>query len=358
MKILAVKASSSADVRLSKYISAFVADGHSVDFVGWKRSTDNLDNCQVNHHFYIHRGWSSNQMLLYVGYLLWLVKLFIYIYRRQSSYDLIYVADFEAALPVFLTRYFTHTKAYIYDIYDEFSIRYRFPGFLKLFIQQVDRKVRDSAELIIHVDYSRVDSRDKEYEVVPNFPMDIFEGNFVYKEAKRKIAITGWLTETRGMYEIVKFIENHSDIDFVLIGDISSTRIKDSLLKHDNVQYHKFMKQVDVFELIKDCSAIFAFYDPSIEINVKAASNKLYDSFMLGRPVITNSGLLMSDFVIENNIGLVVSYHYDDSWDSIVALLSQSDEMRTMGIRGRDIFDEMPTFATTVQSIMGHIKPN
>lgn len=68
--------------------------------------------------------------------------------------------------------------------------------------------------------------------------------------------------------------------------------------------YYDRMPQAELFDKLIDCCGIFSLYDPKLEINRLAASNKVYDAMMLGIPVITNPEVTNS--VLLKNMGLAL----------------------------------------------------
>ena len=97
------------------------------------------------------------------------------------------------------------------------------------------------------------------------------------------------------------------------------------------------MAQEDLFEKIIDCCGIFSLYDPQLEINRLAASNKVYDAMMLGIPVITNPEVANSAFIKEHEVGVVVDYKFNERWD----FLSDSKFVEfatTIGKNGRNLY--------------------
>lgn len=77
------------------------------------------------------------------------------LFINKKKYDFIYCADFEAMLPVYMSCKFKKIKL-IYDIYDEFSIRYKFPYIIKRILELIDVAMKNRAYLVIHVDSVRL----------------------------------------------------------------------------------------------------------------------------------------------------------------------------------------------------------
>ena len=117
-----------------------------------------------------------------------------------------------------------------------------------------------------------------------------------------------------------------------------------------NIEYHHFMPQPDLFKIIGSCRGIFSLYDPSIEINKLAASNKLYDAMMLSIPVIVNKGILAADLVRNAGIGFVVNYDYDATWQ----VLEKYDNVlvASMGKKGRNLYLQKYEFSKMLETVL------
>ncbi|RAP34022.1 hypothetical protein DID75_00145 [Candidatus Marinamargulisbacteria bacterium SCGC AG-410-N11] len=337
-KILFIKASN-IDVRTQKFINSLKGNEYQLYFAGWKRENI-IENSNIFSYFWLLKHAPSQKPFLVGYYLIWMIKLFFFLLRNHKKFDYIYSINFECAFPTFLAYKITK-KQYYYDIFDEFAISYKFPEKIKLLIKKIDKRVKNNATTVIHVDQNRLSKNEKNYIIIQNTPVDFYNKNYTYKTPKKKIAITGWLVERRGVYSITKFIKNNPHIHFIFIGESPKQiqyHLQNIIKQYTNITLHPYLPQNSVFELINDVSAIFALYDPSIEINRKAASNKLYDAMMLGIPLITNRGIKMADYVVDNNIGIVVDYSYNKSWDSIIELLDDKSNLKEKGLNGRDIY--------------------
>lgn len=353
MKILMVKSSNCRDVRLQKY-KHVLSEEHSIDFIGWNRDKfeDEIFIEKFDNVNYILKGWSSSKIGLLFGNFLWLFLSIKYILKNYHVYDVIYCADFEAALPVWLSKKFVKNLKYIYDIYDEVYLRYNYNKIIKSRLQHVDNFLKTESFLNIQVDEIRLNKSDdlSKSLIIENSPLDFFENCYIEKkEWEKKFVVSGYLRETRGLEEIYKFACSKKDYEFIVVGRFNDEKLKSKFLKLDNVKYYDFMPQLQLFELIRNSFAIFSLYDPSIEINLKAASNKLYDALMLGIPVIVNQEIYASDFVNSNSIGVSVPYTYDSKeWDDKIIDIEKNFEHYSTS--GRKLFEKKYDFKKKVRN--------
>jgi glycosyltransferase involved in cell wall biosynthesis len=349
-RITMIKASNPTDVRFYKYIRTFLSNNYTVKLVCWKRNdielqieSDGSKNIEVN---YILKGFNNKYSKAF-GYLFWYFLLIKHILFSKKG-ELYYCADFEGAFPCFLLKKIKRIR-YTYDIYDEFAIRYKFSKTIKELITAIDIKMRKASVVTIHVDASRVSKSDQNYIVIPNIPFDFYNGQFITPEYKEMIAITGWLTKTRGFESILKFAADSPHIEFIIVGEIDNSILK-NFHNLPNISVFSQMPQQEVFKLIKSASLILALYDPKIEINRKAAPNKLYDAMMLGIPIATNEKIEVAEFIKSNSIGLAVNYDYDISWSSIIELISDKSKVKMIGEKSRNMFEERFDFSKCIQN--------
>lgn len=298
-------------VRVRKFIKVFNDLDFDLKYVLWDRdnSLDKNENLKI-----LHRGGGYSSSSLIGHYLLWMLKVFLYFFRHRDSNNLIYVVDFDSAFPIYLAKLFNPKINYIYDIHDDFSLRYNFGHTFKNVVSYLDYKVKRKSYSFIHVDENRIrekDCRDKML-IIYNTPEDFYKEKKI-ELSNKPFVVSGLLVNGRGLESIYKFAMNHPDNRFLIAGNRINSD-SDQLIELDNVNYLGILDQHALFDIINDSKGIFSLYDPNVEINRLAASNKLYDAMMLGIPVITNYGLLASDYVKKNEIGIVLDFEYNSSW--------------------------------------------
>lgn len=353
--ILYIKGSDSNDVRLNKFLIYFKQINVPVKFIGWNRykTLQNVEDSSV----YIYNGGGYGRPLLVFHYQIWMIKVFFYflLKRNLKSYNIIAI-NFDSAFPLYLAS-IIRGYDFIYEVYDQFAISYKFPSCMKNILNWIDSRVMNKARFIIHVDQNRVKTHHHKSIIIENTPYDFFKGNKrTYDYTKHKFAVTGLLNENRGLNHIINFAKEHTNIEFLFVGSLIDVNDEQVKLIHalPNIEIHEFMPQNKLFEFMIDCCGIFSLYNPIIEINLLAASNKVYDAMMLGIPVITNSEVINSKFIKENNIGVIVNYEYDDSWEQ----LASNDFIETAiskGKNGRNIYINNYIFEDIVSKVMINI---
>lgn len=320
MKITFLKGSNCyKHVRVSKFIRYFQELQWSIRAFCWLRNESVRDH--EDREIYIFKGGGFGGRKLLIFYPFWMLTVFFkFLFYKQEKDELLFAIDFDSAFPLYLAKKLNNSLRYIYDIHDEFAIRYRLPKILKQFIRWLDRKTRCAAELTIHVDDIRVSEIDDEYVVIHNSPEDFYEERTVcFNEPnKRVFCISGLLSAGRGMASLINFAK-YSHARFIVAGELLDDSAK-AFVALPNVNYLGYISQAELFSRISVCDAIFSLYDPSLEVNRLAASNKLYDAMMLGIPVITNYGLAMANVVRGLQCGFIVPFDYDSSWQMTLSV--------------------------------------
>lgn len=353
MKILMVKASNCRDVRLQKYKEVLSGE-NDLEFVGWDRfqGEDEIFLEKFNKVSYILSGWSSSKVKILTGTFIWFFLLTFYILKNKYKYEIIYCADFEAAFPIWVAKKIGIRVVYIYDIYDEVELRYNYGWGLKKILKFIDKSIKKDSLINIYVDKIRLDNTagDEKSVIIENSPLDFYNGNYKKNKVKKTFVVSGYLTKMRGMESIYEFAKNKIDYKFIVVGRFNDEGLKRKILSLSNVEFYEFMPQKKLFELIKDSFAIFSLYDPTVEINLKAASNKLYDSLMLGIPVIVNEEIYASKFVENNLVGVCVPYFYDkEKWDYSFEKLEGNLDIYSASCR--KLFEEKYDFEGKVKHV-------
>lgn len=350
-RILIIFASSPNSVRLSKEASFLKTKGFSLSYIGWCRSAKKFapDN-RFEQMTTLLTGGGTSTKTLPLKYFCYIIRLvFHLLFKRDLKKYTIFAINFESAYAVWFVSHFRKVN-YIYDIWDEFAISHGFPKWVIRVLRRLDKKIRNKASFYIHVDANRVSEIDGDnYVIIYNSPLDYYEGKKIEKNYKNSFAVTGWLNETRGLQSIFEFAKDNPSIRFIVAGGFRQNEFRDKFLSLPNIEYHVFMPQRELFNLINDCRGIFSLYDTKIPINKLAASNKLYDAMMLGIPIIVNKDLEVACNVEKQQLGYVVDYEYNSSWNQLSVF--NVDKIRLYGQCGRNLYLENYEFSAMMESV-------
>lgn len=354
MQVVVVKGSHCYNhVRVQKFVDFFRNNAIDVRFICWLRKKSDADPLGAEQYLLEGGGYGGYRLAIY--YPLWMMLLFFHFLRlRPAKSEVFLVVDFDAAFPVFLASLFNKRIKYVYDIHDDFSLRYRFPVVINSLIAWLDSLVKSKATTVIHVDESRVRAGDANPVIIYNSPRDWYGERFsqLCRGTPGLFVVSGLLSRQRGVVAIAEFAKRNPGFRFIVAGTIVDESAQE-LVALANVEYLGYIDQSNLFAKIKNASGIFSLYDPSVEINRLAASNKLYDAMMLGVPVIVNKGLLVEDFVRENGVGIVVNFDYDDSWSCLGSL--SLDDVTSIGNHGREIYERHFGYAVNIEQKLSAI---
>ncbi len=336
--ILYIKGSPTNDVRLRKFLNYFVNINVKVSFFGWDKVGNNENIAGVTTN-YLHRKVCKSKKQTIFNYVIWMIKLFVKLLFKKNlkQYNIIAI-NFDSCFPMFLVSKIRNINFY-YEIYDEFALSYNFPSKIKSLIQKLDSKMIKRANKVIHVDSNRCNLKDNNSIIIENTPYDFLCGKErEYSKLEKTFAVIGYFSPTRGLEQIYKFAKENQDLKFLLVGVFANNDESEKKFKKlSNVRKYDYMPQEELFELMLSCCAIFSLYNPTLEINKFAASNKVYDSMMLGIPVITNKEVVNSRIILEKKIGIVVDYQYNKTWD----ILKENDilgKCKELGSNGRQLY--------------------
>lgn len=346
--IIYIKGSDIYDVRLQKFLKFFVDRKTDLSFWGWSRLKENKTMQGVAEEYLLSGGGYGKKSKLFFYYFLWVLVVFVKCLKTNLKDKVVIAIDFDSALGVYLASKFKKIN-YVYEVYDDFALRYKFPAFVKKTVHKIDTKIMNKSKCVIHVDENRVLYKDCKWIVIENTPSDIFCGEQrKYEEIEEYFAVIGHMSKERGLLPILDFIKNNPHIRFLVVGRFLDESILEEYNKQPNVEYYNYMPQSELFKKMGHCCAIFSLYDPSIEINRLAASNKVYDAMMFGIPVITNKEVVNSDFIMQNNLGFVIDYNYNDSWSCLTSG-SFMDKVKEMGTNGRIMYLNRYQFSELVK---------
>lgn len=346
--VLFLNSSGYENVRLSKIVTILHDKGWHLEFIGWNRENKEFSkNPCYDRVVTLQKGGGEGKKILPLLYIIFLIRLFVkLLFEKQLKKKILYPIGFDVALVAWIVSFIRNSQ-YVYDIWDEFAISHSFPKWLVVIIRNFDKRIRRSAAFYIHVDESRISDLDNDnYVVIYNSPIDVrdYEKTPKYENT---FAITGWLNKTRGLQSLYEFAKDKPDIKFIVAGKFLQKEFERKFLSLPNVEYHSFMPQNQLFEIIKNCRGIFSLYDVSIPINRLAASNKLYDAMMLSIPVVVNKELVAAETVKKYDMGYIVDYEYNDSWSCLIEF--DLVTCKRKGENGRKLYVKEYEFKTMIE---------
>ena len=128
------------------------------------------------------------------------------------------------------------------------------------------------------------------------------------KANKLIVLFCGWLVNTRGLELLSTILEKTNDkIEFILVGSGDQNLI-DSLTNKNRIKYIGHLARDHILNLMTKVDINIAFYNPNILINRFALPQKIYDSLMVGCPLLVNSEVKFSGKLLKSKSCFAIKY--------------------------------------------------
>jgi glycosyltransferase involved in cell wall biosynthesis len=346
----------SPDVRVEKIADSLSSLGHSVLVLAWNRG-DKLPERETAsfgeiRRFRIRAGYGSGIKLLPKMLWFWLV-LFGSLLRER--FDAVHACDFDTLPPALLAAKLKGKKV-IYDIFDFYAEGGSVPRTLRPAIRFAEKLLMRLADSVIVVDEVRLpylpDGVKARAEIVYNSPPDMI-GRLQVSEFPRvpaknsefRVVYSGNLIDGRYILETAEAVSRSDGTEMIIAGFGPKEFVDRVIAKaseYGNVSYiGKNSSLRESLALISTADAVFSLNDPAIPNNKMMSSNKLFETMMLGKPVVVNRGTSMEEKVRTFHCGLVVEDGSLESLAGALRFLREKPSMaRQMGENGRRAYEK------------------
>jgi glycosyltransferase involved in cell wall biosynthesis len=140
----------------------------------------------------------------------------------------------------------------------------------------------------------------------------------------------------RGIERISEAIKIIKNVRFLIAGRAIQRNLLEQITAQPNVEYKGVLDPADALALEAKSHVIIALYDLRKPYHRLAAPNKLFESMMLGKPVITN---VSSEIVNETGCGILVNYDDTQEITKAIELFKSNKKLReSLGANGRKYF--------------------
>lgn len=154
-----------------------------------------------------------------------------------------------------------------------------------------------------------------------------------------RIAFLGYVAESRGLRSLLDLCRQaDSPAELWVAGTCSPPSLQDELQACPNVRWWGRCPWLKCLALIREADVVAILYDPKVAVNRMAAPNKLYESLMLGRPVLVAKGMELGDWVQREGLGYVVAYNDVAALKTVVQSMADRHERSRMQQRCRSYF--------------------
>jgi glycosyltransferase involved in cell wall biosynthesis len=339
------------DPAVHKMAHSLADNGYDVTLLVWDRQ-GNVEVDQ-NSGFSVHRCTfrASYDTLWVIFYLpIWWTYEFIFLLKTDCS--IIHACDIDTIIPAVLVKMVKNVKLN-YTIYDFFAdtLSDRTPGFIRNFIAFFEKTMIRFTDLVILVDETRYPqingAKINKIAYIYNTPPDHYEirqnpDHFSGLDTFL-LFYAGAFQKDRGLIYVLDAIIDLKHILLIIAGSGPESEMLSKYFKRDpeKIQYMGFISYEQVIDKTLKADALFAFYDPSLPNNRYASPNKLFESMMCGKPIITNNGTSMAEIVRKENCGLVVPYGDINAIKHAILTLKEDPELcKHLGANARKAYEQ------------------
>ncbi len=337
------------DPRVEKEALALAEMGCPVSIVGWDRtaalpSPDAFAGLPI-HRLSIRASYGAGLANL-PALLRWQAGLLGWLFRHRQQYDVIHACDFDTILPALVIKGL-FGKRVIYDIFDFYADHLRrTPAWIKRLIRALDYSAIAAADAVIIVDDARREqirgAHPRRLEVIYNAPhnvsTDLQPNASTYPpQARFRLAYIGLLQTERGLFEMLDVLARHPDWALVMAGfGGDETAISARAQSMPNVRFLGRIPYQQALSLSLAADALFATYDPAIPNHQFSSPNKVFESMMLGKPIIVCHHTNMDRMILDADCGLVVPYGDVAALEEALQRLADDPSLRLrLGQNGR-----------------------
>ena len=337
------------DVRVEKEVTSLSQHGYSIKIIAWDRksSTDSLGETPTGIPI-IRFGIKAPLGVKVVLYwIIWWIRVFNWLMR--NDWDVVHAADFDCYIPALLAAKLKQRKI-IYDIYDFMPGRLPLPKAIYIIFRNTDLFFMRFADSIIIVDDCRYEQMnlsrdDNKVSVIYNSPVDIYDKNNVNTSTGNNVTIFygGVISPHRDVLSMLHIARDMPNVSVGIAGGGNKeiiASIKSFSSNYENIEYYGILPYNEVLIHTMNANILFALYDPSTNNNKYSSPNKLFESMMLGKPIIMNSGIAAADIVQNHECGIIVEYGKYESLKNAVRYSLNPDVREKLGNNGRIAYEK------------------
>ncbi len=263
--------------------------------------------------------------------------------------EFIVASDIEGLLASYLCK--ERDIKIIYDIRDTTGGKYyRLPKAIVRLIVWMESRIVNSADAIMIVDSRRLEELPPQVLCHPriitvtNYVQDLSEVVPIFKRVapkeKLQVCLCGLLIPQRGLDIALDAVRRSNNIHLVLCGTTRGVEVEQKIRKNPNTTYLGNLTHLEALAYIRQSDIVLALYDPSLPAHRICAPNKMYESLMLGRPVIVNRGTGLESIIETDGTGYVIDYSCEDLIRVLnMAYTEGRNQLAQYGLRARKAYE-------------------
>lgn len=360
MLILVRSNSINSDSRAEKYINFYKEFNINYEIIGWDRLGENL--VQQNTIYYNFKsGYNIGGIKAAISRFRWMVFVLYMLIKSKNKPHLIHGCDLDGVFPAIIYKIFFNRKVkIIFDIFDWFSdTLYNQNLFIRSIFKLMERITISNTDEVIICEPERIKQipfeLNKKELILPNIPSfknyDFLENKLDYHFNNNKVTISyvGGLYNERLLNELFSFAER--GVFNLLLAGYGDKELEDkakNLNKLTNVIYFGKVEYSQGLNIMYNSDLIFASYSKTNKNHIYAAPNKFYEAMLLGKPIITNDGTILSKKVLDKDIGYVLNEKEFD----LEKLVLNIDTFKIKGNNAKKLWREQ--YQTYIHDFLTH----
>jgi glycosyltransferase involved in cell wall biosynthesis len=312
------------DARVKKEIDVLLENGYEVYLItNWQREFVN-SNYNLNIKIFpikppFKGKYINHYIISLIKYIFYLINGLYYIYKIKP--DIVHCNDFPTLI---ISMFLGKKQKIVYDSHELYSEIEYIPKTLKKIIEFFEKKLLcKKVDLFITTDEFRMRYLLKKYQCYSKRSIYLYNVPY-YKEiilnessnkSKFSVIYFGTLQPNRYLEEIIlagKYL-NPAKYKITLLGPSSKEyRNKLEMLIDNNNLKHVVniedpLHYENLLERVKNEDISLIFYDKKSLNNYLCSPNKLFESIMVGLPVIVSDNPILKDIVEKYTIGIVLA---------------------------------------------------
>jgi glycosyltransferase involved in cell wall biosynthesis len=337
-----------ANPRVDKCAKSLSQEGWRVNILAWDRGTlEDIPRRELRDGYEIFRlKLKSVPGKIEEVFKMIIFNFFLIIYLISNRPKVIHSCDLETLIPALFSKALYGAKI-IYDICDFFSYKFAISynnSYAINILTRLEMLLLNFADIVLVADeglFGKLKFNNKFIRLY-NSPEDLSFLSF-NNNSKFKIFYAGEFSVGRGLEKIIHVIKGMNDVEFYLAGykGLLLEEIIRLASHSDNVIYLGALRYNSVLKIASTCDILIALNDPSILKYKISSPNKIFESMMLGKPIIVSKETSMAELVHTEECGIIVDYNkIDDLKKAIKCLKDDLNYRNKLGLNGRKSYCE------------------
>lgn len=338
------------DPAVYKMAQSLANNEYDVTLLVWDRQdtiqVDQISGFSVNRCTF-KAPYDNPRVIFYLP--IWWIYEFIFLLKNDCT--IIHACDIESMVPAVLVKMVKKIRLN-YTIYDFYAdCLSSTPQFIRNLIASFEKyliRFTDTVFLVDEARYNQINgAKINKIAYIYNTPPDHYKirQNRDHFSGLDTFVLfyAGILHKGRGLEYILEAISDLNHVRLLIAGIGQDLDLIYEYSKRDpeKIRYLGVLSYEDVIDNTFKSDILFAFYDPAIPNNRYASPNKLFESMMCGKPIITNNGTSMAEIVLKQNCGLVIPYGDISAIKQAILTLKEDPELcKQLGANGRKAYEQ------------------